>query len=334
MGLFNAPSSSGYGFTTPITQINVYPEWGATVALALYFTELGGMTAAILSLMYISGKYSRITRPGSIAMFIATVLALGFFTADLGQPGRALFSPFNALPQITHSWMARGIEFVGGLLLFSFLFMVGSFIKAIPKLVMKILAALNVIFGIAATTYSGFELAAATGVAFWYGNGAVPLLYLASGILAGTALLFLIAFFMRSEEGGMARSLLGKLLAYSAIAELAAWFIFVENVNPTLPFDALGLSYLLSSSTFYIDIAFDFLIVLGAGGGALMTRGSPRMMGSWNYILFVLAILALLAAYFARIDILYAGQFAYAAAPQAPFNQNSSLVTPGFGWRG
>lgn len=62
-------------------------------------------------------------------MFVATILAFAFFAYDLGRPLAATSSPIEALINFSHSWMARGIIFVSGLLLFSLLYTFSVFLK-------------------------------------------------------------------------------------------------------------------------------------------------------------------------------------------------------------
>ncbi|TRM98033.1 nitrite reductase, partial [Sulfolobus sp. E1] len=67
MGLFTAPApGTNFGINSPIIQINQYPVWDITVALALYFTGLGGMLMAITGALELSGKYPNLVKRNSI----------------------------------------------------------------------------------------------------------------------------------------------------------------------------------------------------------------------------------------------------------------------------
>ncbi|MEM3971965.1 MAG: NrfD/PsrC family molybdoenzyme membrane anchor subunit [Saccharolobus sp.] len=344
MGLFTAPvPGTNYSITTPIIQINQYPEWDVTVALALYFTGLGGMLMAITGLLEITGKYNELVKKNAIFAFIFTVLALVSFDMHLGMPGRGFFAPINALPQMVHSWMARGIEFVGGLLLFTFLFMILKLLNSKNIVANWTLAILGIIAGIFSTTYSGFELSSATGVPFW-NNGGLPALFLASGTVAGAAWSYIMSLITRGEEGIRARRLTAKLLAYAAIAELASWFLFAANVNFIYVFDQVAYEYLVTSLTFILDLALLGIVVIVPGIGNLMlwrraTRAAtPQALdfpAYLKYAILAVAILALIAGYFTRADILFAGQYAYQVAPMTPFQLTSNQPIPigSFGWR-
>lgn len=343
MGLFTAPvPGTNFGINTPILQINQYPEWDITVALALYFTGLGGMLMAITAAMEFTGKYQSLVKKNSVFAFIFTLLALIFFDIHLGNPTRGFFAPINALPQIVHSWMARGIEFVGGLLVFSFLFMVLKVLNSKNVIANWTLAILGLIAGIFSTTYSGFELSAATGIPFW-NNGGLPALFLASGTVGGAAWIYIMSLVTKGEEGIRARRLSAKLLMYSAVAELATWFLFMANVNFIYVFDEVAYEYMITSGTFILDLVLISLAFVIPGISNLMlwrsNRASPQPILDFpsyiKYSILVIAILALIAGYYTRAEILFAGQYAYQVAPLTPFQFTSNQPIPigSFGWR-
>ncbi|QKR00587.1 polysulfide reductase NrfD [Metallosphaera tengchongensis] len=355
MGLFTSPSpGTSFGIQAPIIQINQYPLWGDYVALALYFTEIAGMLMAIIGLMEVKGKFTSFNKRASVVTFIAAVLALGFFDMDLGRPAAALSSPIEAIANFGHSWMARGIIFVGGLLLFSFLYMAVSLLNMKNRLVRGVIAVIGVFAGIFSTTYSGFELAATTGVPFW-NNAGIPVLYLADGIFAATGLAYIVALAGKNEDVIRARVTLSKLLFFSSVAELAAWFLFMASVNFIYVFDQVAYNYLITSSSFLADLGLTSLTLVLSGIGYLSISGIP-MMGMkgattskavgelpvmdlpavMKYLLVVAAILALVAGYLTRADVLFAGQYAYQLAPLTPFQivTNQPVPIGSFGWRG
>ncbi|AWR98736.1 NrfD/PsrC family molybdoenzyme membrane anchor subunit [Metallosphaera hakonensis] len=355
MGLFSAPSpGTSFGIQAPIIQINQYPLWSEYVALALYFTEIAGMLMAIIGLMEVTGRFGSFTKRASVVTFIAAILALGFFDADLGRPSAAISSPIEALANFSHSWMARGIIFVGGLLLFSFLYMIVTVANMKSRLIRGVIAIIGVFAGIFSTTYSGFELAATTGVPFW-NNGGIPALYLADGIFAAAGLAYLIALVGKSEDMIRARVTLTKLLLFSSVAELATWFLFMASVNFIYVFDQVAYNYLISQASFYADMGLTALTLVISGIGGLAISGVP-MMGmkgqapskavgqmpimdlpaAIKYLMIVAAIFALVAGYLTRADILFAGQYAYQLAPMTPFQivTNQPIPIGSFGWRG
>lgn len=344
MGLFTSPvPGTNFGINTPIIQINQYPEWDVTVALALYFTGLGGMLMAITAAMEFTGKYQSIVKKNSVFAFIFTTLALISFDIHLGNPTRGFFAPINALPQMVHSWMARGIEFVGGLLVFSFLFMaLKVLLNSKSSTANWTLAILGLIAGIFSTTYSGFELSAATGIPFW-NNGGLPALFLASGTVGGAAWTYIMSLVTKGEEGIRGRRLSAKLLMYSAVAELATWFLFMANVNFIYVFDAVAYEYMITSAVFILDLVLVSLAFVIPGISNLMlwrfNRASPQPILDFpsyiKYAILVVAILALIAGYYTRAEILFAGQYAYQVAPLTPFQFTSNQPIPigSFGWR-
>ncbi len=344
MSLFTAPApGTNFGINTPIIQINQYPVWDITVAFALYFTGLGGMLMAITGALELSGKYPNLVKSNSIFAFIFTVLALVTFDIHLGNPVRGFFAPASAFLELTHSWMARGIIFVGGLLLFSFLFMVLKVLNNKNVVANWTLAILGLIAGIFSTTYSGFELAATTGIPFW-NNGGLPALFLASGTVGGAAWSYIMSLIDRGEEGIRARRLTAKILMYSAIAELATWFLFMANVNFIYVFDQVAYEYMLTSVTFIIDLAFLALTFIIPGVGNLMLWRMVKPTGGQSivdfpayvkYAILVAAILALIAGFYTRADVLFAGQYAYQLSPMTPFQSTSNQPIPvgSFGWR-
>jgi len=151
----------------------------------------------------------------------------------------------------------------------------------------------------------------------------------------------------------MARRLMAKLLAFSGIAELASWFLFLATVNFIYVFDEIAYDYLLSQSTFYIDLILSTLAVLISGGGTLafsfrmmpISKEVSKSLGeikpadlptAVKYAVLVAAIFAIVAAYLTRADILFAGQYAYQVAPMTPFQivSNQPIPVGSFGWRG
>ncbi|TRM73858.1 nitrite reductase, partial [Sulfolobus sp. A20-N-F8] len=54
-----------------------------------------------------------------------------------------------------------------------------------------------------------------------------------------------------------------------------------------------------------------------------------------KYAILVVAILALIAGFYTRADVLFAGQYAYQLAPMTPFQTTSNQPIPvgSFGWR-
>ncbi|ACP56414.1 NrfD/PsrC family molybdoenzyme membrane anchor subunit [Saccharolobus islandicus] len=355
MGLFTAPQpGTSFGVQAPIIQINQYPLWGEYVALALYFTEIAGMLMAIIGLMEVTGKYKAFNRRASVAAFIASILALLFFDIDLGRPTAAILAPAEALFYFAFSWMARGIIFVGGLLLFSFLYMVISLLNVKNKWSRGVIAVLGAFAGIFSTTYSGFELAATTGIPFW-NNGGLPALYLADGVFAASGLGYLIALVGKNEDVIRARVTLTKVLFYSSIAILATWFLFLANVNYLNVFNQVAYEYLLSQATFYVDITLSVLTLIISGIGymsitrflmfGIKQKAPESAIGQIpvmdlptviKYVIVVAAIFALVAGFLARADVLFAGQYAYQLSPMTPFQSVSNQPIPigSFGWRG
>ncbi|WP_338598262.1 NrfD/PsrC family molybdoenzyme membrane anchor subunit [Sulfolobus tengchongensis] len=354
MGLFTSPASNtSFGIQAPIIQINQYPLWGEYVALALYFTEIAGMLMAIIGLMEISGKFTAFVRRASVGAFIASVLALLFFDLDLGKPASAILAPAEAFIYFAFSWMARGIIFVGGLLLFSFLYMILSLLNVKNRWVRGIIAIIGMFAGIFSTTYSGFELAATTGIPFW-NNGGLPALYLADGIFASTGLAYLIALVGNGEDIIRARVTLTKLMFYSTIGILATWFLFLASVNYLNVFNQVAYGYLLSQITFYVDMALTAITLIISGIGYMSTTrlllvfrqkmpesavGQTPIIDIPNlikYIMIAAAVFALVAGFLTRADVLFAGQYAYQLSPITPFQSVSNQPIPigSFGWRG
>lgn len=355
MGLFTAPTTQPYNIQAPIQQINMYPLWSEYVALALYFTEVAGMLMAILGVMEFTGKYPSMAKKGAPTVFVTTILAFAFFAADLGRPFAATSSPLAALEFFAYSWMARGIIFVSGLLLFSLLYTISVFVKKVPPFARITFSTLGMLFGLFSTTYSGFEFAATTGIPFW-NNAGIPVLFLAGGTFVGAGLGYILAFVTKGDEGIMARRLMAKLIAYSGIAELVSWFLFLATVNHINVFDEIAYDYLLSQGTFYLDLILSGLSVLISGIGSLAASNAMRMMfkapeapkqaigevrpsdlpTAIKYAILVAAVFAIVAAYLTRADILFAGQFAYQTAPQTPFQivSNQPIPIGSFGWRG
>lgn len=348
MGLFTAPAPAPYSINAPLLHINIYPLWSYDVALALYFTEISGMLMAILGLMEWTGKYKTIGKIGGPVVVVTAVLAFAFFAADLGRPYAGISAPLKAFIEFSHSWMARGIIFVSGLLLFSILYTITLFFKSERLLWLRLaFASLGFLFGLFATVYSGFEFSAATGIPFW-DNAGIPILFLAGGAFVGSGLLYLIALTKKGEEGIRARRLAAKLVTFSGIAELAAWFLFLATLNTEYVFNEVAFYYLTSQATFYADLILSTLAALISGFsylGSIPLRGLFRGQAvaqltdlpNWAKIAIVIAaIFAIVAAFFTRADILFAGQYAYMVSPQTPFQTVSNQPIPigAFGWRG
>ncbi|MDT7899927.1 MAG: DmsC/YnfH family molybdoenzyme membrane anchor subunit [Sulfolobales archaeon] len=349
MGLFTSPPNLPFGVQAPLVQINEYPLWGEYVALALFFTELAGMLMAILGVMEFTGKYRGLPKLGAPVVVVTAILAFAFFAMDLGRPYAATSAPVEALANFSHSWMARGIIFVSGLLLFGILYTIAVYFSKVPLWLRVTFSTIAMLFGIFSTVYSGFEFAAAPGVPMW-NSGAIPLLFLAGGVFVGAGVAYILSIAVKGDEGVSARRTLAKLITFAGIAELASWFLYLATLNTGYVFNEVGYAYLTSQATFYVDLVISALAVIISGGGYLASVPLGSIFGkskageakvgdlpsAVKYAIVVAAIFAIVAAYLTRADVLIAGQIAYQTAPMTPFQTVSNQPIPigAFGWRG
>lgn len=189
-----------------VTNLSSYVPWGAWVAFYIYFVGLSAGAFLLSSLVYVFGM-EEFERLGRSALLMATVsmgVALAFIGLDLGRMDRAL------LPLVFGNWaspLAWEVRFYG----LYIILLVAELVLALrpfrrplsPNALaanrrwLKVLGIIGVpvaIFGVHGGTGTIFAVVKARPV--WFG-GLFPVIFVASALVSGTALLAVIYYLHR-----------------------------------------------------------------------------------------------------------------------------------------
>lgn len=170
--------------------MNFYAPWDIRVTLDFFLGGLGigaFLLGAILS-FYDKKGYREMIKISAYLAPISIILGLLALITELGQPGRFMTTIFRFNPSSVMSW---GVFLQGGLvvlaLLFAYLIMKNKENSTMTKPVLV----LGSIFALAVGVYHGLLLSSNAGRALWSG-GLIPIMFLFSSILTGTAVVLLI----------------------------------------------------------------------------------------------------------------------------------------------
>ncbi|BDG61069.1 NrfD/PsrC family molybdoenzyme membrane anchor subunit [Caldinitratiruptor microaerophilus] len=228
-----------------VTHLTSVTPWGAWVAFYIYFVGLSAGAFLLSSLVYVFGleRYERIGRAALLMAIVSMGVALGFVAIDLGRLDRAFY------PLVFFNWtspLAWEVRFyvLYILLLSAELALAIRLHRAGPdapphlRRWLRVLGTLGIpiaIFGVHGGTGTIFAVVKARGM--WFG-GLFPVIFVASALVSGTALLTLIDYVHarvsgRQPDEGLMRGL-GGLLAGFLLVDLG--LEFYEFLVPLLGF--------------------------------------------------------------------------------------------------
>ena len=315
--------------------------WGWRIAAAVFLTALGSMTMLLAAVYNVRGKVSRMVKINMTAGWIFILAALAFFIIDLGRPERAGNIIFIGYPngRLAQSWMAWGVLFLSGMVIWGLIYLfflytpsiVTSIFKARVRLARVVLDYLVMLTGIAATIYTAFLFAAAGGKSFWW-NGALPILWLSSGLGYGAAWSLLIARFFEipmrvRTDGGIApafpveevRAVLHELSWIDLLAvifEAFSWALFLTVAYANHYEARIPLTQLLLQT--YAPYFWGFVVTLGIAIPLLLEIALLRVDPLGNFAKWAIPIIfiaVMVGGYVLRYVVI---AVAYYYAPLSP----------------
>jgi len=271
---------SGWG---PYMPPGYHLIWGWRIAAAVFLTALGSMTMLLAAFYDVRGKVQRMVKINIVAGWVFILAALAFFIIDLGRPERAGNIIFIGYPngRLAQSWMDWGVLFLSGMVIWGIIDLAIIYIPSLAKAVLGryvrttqvVLDFLIMLTGIAATVYTAFLFAAAGGKSYWW-NGALPLLWLASGIAYGSAFSLLVARFFEKApatvtvktDGGASElvHVLHELSWIDLLGEIFegfGWAVFIAVALANHYLSSLNLYELLFGT--YAPYFWGFVVSLG-----------------------------------------------------------------------
>jgi len=322
---------SGWG---PYMPPGFHMIWGWRIAAAVFLTALGSMTMLLAAFYDVRGKGGRMTKINITAGWIFILAALAFFIIDLGQPPRAGNIIFIGYPhgRLAQSWMDWGVMFLGGMVIWGLIYLVMLYLPSLAtsilggglRLARLTLDYLVMITGIAATIYTAFLFAAAGGKSYWW-NGALPILWLSSGLGYGAAFSLLVARFFYTPgiktDGGAfdARHLiheLGWVDLLAVIFEGFSWALFLTVAYANHYEARIPLTQLLLQT--YAPYFWGFVITLGVAIPLLLEIALLKVdpMGTFaKWAIPVIFIAVIIGGYMLRYIVI---AVAYYYAPFTP----------------
>lgn len=259
---------------------------------------LGGVGAGLFLISFILdliNGYETLTRIGTVVGPVLVLFAALILFAELGVKSRVYMLLRNP-----SSWMARGTGIITVFVIFGLAYSLPAFWQlqwkgTVLGITIGIVAA---IFAVMTSIYAGFLFAAAKRISFW-NTAALPSLFFSSSLYGGTAVLLLIAPFVKANLNGT----FGELVIAEVIfilVQLAVLGVLLETARlGSAP--ATESARMLRSPVFISGVLFCGLIVplglLGYYAAANNTFALPVLAG----------ILLLVGNFFLRYYTLRAG---------------------------
>lgn len=233
-------------------------EWGWLIAVYLFLGGVGGGAYTMAAVNSFLGAHMDLAvTVGLWIGFPALLVGSLFLVADLGVPMRAVMAGMKP----GTSWIARGFWIISIFMGISFLHLVLHHTGKGGD-VMLHLAVAGIVFGFLTMAYTGILLGSSKGIPFW-GGGAVPAVFVTSGLVTGTfATMLGVA---ASAEGDAAFVPLGSLAVEAAVllgAELLTVFFFIQTAFKQ-PDSRESVERILAKSSFVVgDIVLGLLLPL------------------------------------------------------------------------
>lgn len=165
-----------------------HESFGTLIALYIFFTGLSAGSFLLSTLAYGFGldRYRSVSRPAVVTAAAMLAAAPLFLLSHVGQPLRAwhLFVYLNPASPIT--W---GSFLLTGYPLFCLVYMTCIFTER--KRMARFWGLVGIPFAVSVHAYTGFILSFCPARPLW-GSSMIPLLFLVSAVLSGTALVILV----------------------------------------------------------------------------------------------------------------------------------------------
>lgn len=306
-----------------------YVPWGLWVAAYSYLMGLSAGAFLLSTLFYVFGS-KKLEKVGKLALFTALVtlvLALVSITIDLGRPERILELFTRTRTSSVMGWMIWLYSIYFVLLLVELWFALradliawsqrsgfaGSLARflsfgkrdvtdaalANDRRALKILGALGFVLAVALSGGGG-ALFGAIGARPYWNSGLTPILFLAGGLLSGSALLTFIALAFADHQETVV--LLGKIvLGLLALDVLLEWAEMSIGLYASVPAEASSLRIVLFGP--YAWVFWGFHVALGIVLPALILilRGKSPVWAAFAGLLIAFTFITV------RLNILIPG---------------------------
>ncbi|KJS88221.1 MAG: hypothetical protein JM58_01740 [Peptococcaceae bacterium BICA1-8] len=170
--------------------MNFYAPWDIRVTLDFFLGGLGigaFLFAALLS-FYDRKRYREMIKISAYIAPISIILGLLALITELGKPARFITTIFRFNPSSVMSW---GVFLQSGFVLFALIFAYLIMKNKEDSGMTDLTLILGSLLALAVGLYQGLLLSANVGRSLWSG-GLVPVMFLFSSILTGTAVVLLI----------------------------------------------------------------------------------------------------------------------------------------------
>ncbi len=294
----------------PMLTYNVPHEhsFGAVIALYIFFTGLSAGSFFLSTLSYGFGRiqYRALSRPAIITATLMLLVAPVFLLLHVGKPLRSWHLFFFVNPGSPISW---GSFLLTSYPLFCLIYMVCIFQD--KEKAAKRWGLIGIPFAVSVHAYTGFILAFCPARPLWH-SSMIPLLFLVSAVVSGTALMILVfaalckwrgdTMELSGERGRLLLSL-GRLLGWLLILDLLLTGIDLLVASVSGGGDQMGVSVLLRGELaprfVGIEMVLGKLIPLLILFHPRLQRVGPLIVAS---LLIVLGIL------FMRLDLVRVGE--------------------------
>jgi len=269
--------------------------FGWAAAADLFLGGVGAGLFLISFIMELLDKYEPLARIGTISGPILVLVATFILFADLGVKTK-----FYRLFRNPLSWMSRGTWVITIFILFGLAYSLPAFWQLDWKgtALGNAIGIVAAIFAILTSLYTGFLFAAVKRISFW-NTAALPLLFFASSLYGGMAILLLIApFFTASPDGTFSVLVIAEIILILIQLFVLGIFLEIAKLGSTPTAES---ARMLRGPAFVIGVIVAGLIVplglLSYYAAASNTLALPMLAG----------ILLLVSNFFLRYYILRAG---------------------------
>ncbi|MGC8544258.1 MAG: NrfD/PsrC family molybdoenzyme membrane anchor subunit, partial [Vulcanisaeta sp.] len=326
-------SWSGWG---PYMPPDYQMIWGWKIAAAVFLTALGSMAMLLAAFYDVRMKASRMVKINMVVGWIFILVALAFFIIDLGRPERAGYIILIGYPngRLAESWMAWGVLFLSGMVIWGLIYLFFLYTPSIAVSIFKTRVRLTRL--VLATIYTAFLFSAAGGKSFWW-NGALPILWLSSGLgYAAAWSLFIARFFeiptrVKTDGGAVTtfsveelRGILHELSWIDLLAvvfEAFSWALFLTVAYANHYEARIPLTQLLLQT--YAPYFWGFVITLGIAIPLLLEIALLRVDPLGNFAKWAIPIIfiaVMVGGYTLRYIVI---AVAYYYAPFTPLTHAS-----------
>jgi len=284
-------------------------SFGVMIALYIFFTGLSAGSFFLSTLSYGFGRiqYRALSRPAIIMATLMLVVAPVFLLIHVGKPLRSWHLFLFVNPGSPISW---GSFLLTTYPLFCLIYMACIFQG--KEKAAKTWGLIGIPFAVSVHAYTGFILAFCPARSLWH-SSMIPLLFLVSAVVSGTALMILVfaaqcrwkgeAMDAEGERGRLLLSL-GRILGWLLVLDLLMTGIDLLVASASGGEDRLGVGVLLTGelAPYFvgIEIVLGKLIPLFIVFHPRLQRVGPLLVAS---LLIIVGIL------FMRLDLVRVGEF-------------------------